>query len=122
MDPPRNRKMSPNSNVEFSSRIERKSCLTKFNEENSRLKTDGALTCGRAKTSVQLKRNGALIHACESLKKDARCKNKKVEICWKKDDPKDKDRSVDVEGQPVFLQKSTNLSGLFVSQFQDVSV
>ena len=76
--------------MDIACRTVREVCLIKFNEANSRLKLDGALACARAKTSKQLKRNGPLVHVCETLKKDARYKNRKVEICWKKNDSKDK--------------------------------
>ena len=114
--------MSPNATVELSSRVAREACLTKFNEQTSRLKSDGILSCARGKTSVQLKRNGALVRVCEALKKDARCKDKKAEINWKKEDAKDKDRSVDVDNLLVFLQKPTDLIGTLDTQFQDISV
>ena len=75
------RKISPNALVEFRSRFVREACLIKLNATNSNLKTDGILTCNRAKTAVQLKRNGSLIRALELFKKDARCKDKKIDIC-----------------------------------------
>ena len=71
---------------------------------------------------MQLKYNTALMTTCEILKKGLRCKNKKIEIWWMKENAKDKDRSVDVDGVPVFLQKRSDLSGSFDSQFQDVSI
>ena len=86
------------------------------------MKSDGALSCGRAKTSTQLKRNGALVKVCELLKKDPRCKNQKVEICWQKNDVKDKDRSVVIDEKPIFIQKKTDLIGSMDAQFQDISI
>ena len=86
---------------------------------NSNLKSDGVLKCDRAKTAMQLKRDGSLVRACELFKKDIRCRAKKIEICWKKEGIKD--RAVEIDGQPAFMQNSTDLSGSFAAQFQDLS-
>ena len=80
------------------------------------------LSCGRAKTSTQLQRNVALVKICETLKKDPRYKNQKDEMCWQKNDAKGKDRSVDIDGKPIFIQKKTDLIGSMDAQFQDIPV
>ena len=115
------RKISPNALVEFRSRFVREACLTKLNATNSNLMTDGILICNRAKMAVQLKRNGSLVRALEILKKDARYKGKKIDICWKKEDVKDKNRAVDVDGTPAFEQNVSDLIGSFSSHFQDLA-
>ena len=76
------------------------------------------LSVARAKTAVQKKRNDALHRACDVLKKEDRSKNKSVTIEWQIDDSKD--RSVSVDKVPIFLQKVTDLTGSFLSPFQDV--
>ena len=119
--PPGQRKISPNALVEFASRSIREACLTKLSGADSNLKTDGVLTCNRAKNAVQLKRNASLVRACEILKKDTRCKSKKIEICWKKEDVKDKSRSVVIDGSPVFDQNVSELSGSFSCVFLDLA-
>ena len=121
---PGSRQISSMSVVEFGSKFARDACLEKLSKSDSILKSKehGDVTVQRAKTTSQLKRNTALVTACEALKKDPRCKNKKIEICWLKENAQDKDRSVDVDGVSVFLQKRSNLSGSFDGQFQDICI
>lgn len=77
------------------------------------------MKCDRAKTAMQLKHNGSLVRARELFKKDVHCRGKKIEICWKKEG--NKDGSVEIDGQSVFMRESTDLSGSFAVQFQDLS-
>ena len=81
----------------------------------------GEISVGRAKTSVQLKRNGALQQVCEKLKKDVRCKDLVVEIVWQMEDKSCKDRGVKVGSEICFLQKSGDLIGKFATPFHDLS-
>jgi hypothetical protein len=117
---PGNRVISPNCVVEFSSRAIRETVLEKLGKENSPMTAAANLSCNRAKTSIQLKRNGSLKKAAELLKKDARCKSKSVNIAWKQDDGT-KDRSVEVDGKSIFKQQISDLAGSFESQFHDLS-
>ena len=57
--------------------------------------------------------------ACDLLKKDGRCRGKSVKICWQMD--ASKDRGVEIDGQTIFKQISTDSSGLFLAPFQDLS-
>ena len=98
--PPGNRSISAISLIELSSRGSRETAFKKLTEDTSILKNAGLgdeVSCARAKTSLQLKRNSALQKACETLKKDSRCDNKSVEIAWKIDGSKD--RGMKVDGQ-----------------------
>jgi hypothetical protein len=118
--PKDNRSMSGVSVIEMSSRSVRETCLKKLQEDNSILKkpAHNMLSVARAKTAVQKKRNDALHRACDVLKKEDRSKNKSVTIEWQIDDSKD--RSVSVDKVPIFLQRVTDLTGSFLSPFQDV--
>ena len=117
--PPGKRVITSNVIVEFSSRSVRESVLAKLAKEDSPMKSAGKITCSRAKTSVQLKRNGSLKQVCNVLKKDCRCKDKTVTIIWQIEGSKD--RSVEVDGHPIFHQKLSDLTGTFDSQFKDLS-
>ena len=101
--PPGKRVITSNVIVEFSSRYVRESVLVKLAKEDSPMKSAGKITCSRAKTSVQLKRDGSLKQVCNVLKKDSRCKDKTVTIIWQIEGSKD--RSVEVDGHPIFYQK-----------------
>ena len=115
------RVITPNVVVEFSSRTVREDVLQKLNRENSLMTSGGKITCNRAKTAIQLKRNACLMKACNLLKKDNRCKNKSVNIVWQKQDGT-KDRAVEVDGIPIFNQSISDLTGAFVDiQFQNLS-
>ena len=39
-----------------------------------------------------------------------------------KENAKNQHRSVDIDGVPAFIQKRSDLSGSFDSQFQDISI
>ena len=79
-----NRSVGPITIVEVASRNVREEVLKKFNEANSTKKdaAGGNISIGRAKTSLQLKRNGALKQAMKLVKQDSRASGKSVEICW----------------------------------------
>ena len=118
--PPGQRVISEICIVELSNRQTREAALKKLTEDNSKLDTgDGSLTVARAKTSMQLKRNGCLTKAADLLKKDSRNKNKTVEICWKMDDAKS--RQVQVDGQIAFQQLASDLVGRFMAPFEALS-
>ena len=65
-----------------------------------------------------MKRNGSLKQFCDEMKENSLCKNKTVTIVWKMEGSKD--RSVDVDGHPIFHQKLSDLTGTFDSQFRDL--
>ena len=69
---------------------------------------------------MQLKLNGALHQAVDTLKKDERCANKSIEISWKADGTKD--RGVKVDGRMAFHQTSNDIVGRFLQPFQDIVV
>ena len=77
------------------------------------------ISCSRAKTSMQLKRNNSLTKVADDLKKDSRCRGKAVEIAWKMDGSKD--RGVKIEGIVVFLQSSSDCVGKYLPPFEDKS-
>ena len=77
------------------------------------------LSCKRAKTAFQLKRNSSLFKASDALKKDNRCKNKSIQINWKMDGSKD--RSVQVDGNIVFRQSPNDIAGKFAAPFEQMS-
>ena len=116
---PGKRVITSNVIMEFSFRSVSESVLAKLAKEDSPMKSAGKITCSRAKTSVQLKRNGSLKQVCNVLKKDSRCKDKTVTIIWQIEGSND--RSVEVDGHPIFHQKLSDLTGIFDSQFQDSS-
>ena len=119
--PPGGRKMSALSVVELISNSVREASLKKLPEGNSILKGDfGEIKVNRAKTAMQLKRNGALQRACDLIKKDRRAQGKSVTIEWKIENSKD--RGVKMDGQTIFLQKVTELTGQFLAPFQDVTL
>ena len=65
-----NRSVGPITIVEIASRNVREAVLKKFKEANSTMKDakGGNISVGRAKTSLQLKRNGALKQALKFMK------------------------------------------------------
>ena len=69
---------------------------------------------------MQRKRNDSLHRVCDLLKKDSRSQGKSVSIQWQIEESKD--RGVQLDGVSIFLQKSTDLSGVFLSPFQDLTV
>ena len=118
--PPGQRVMSPVSVVELPSRALRETSLKKLEGHSILTSANvGSVSVARAKTSVQLKRNGALQQACEKLKKDSRCKDKSVEIVWQMEGKKD--RGVKVGDQIAFLQISTDLTGKYNVPFNDLT-
>ena len=120
--PPGNRSMSAISVIEMSSRSVRETALKKITEDNSILESAGIgdIACARAKTSMQLKRNGSLQKVQERLKNEVRCAGKSIEICWKTEGSKD--RGVKVDGRMVFLQNPKEITGSFLAPLQDLSV
>ena len=98
--------------------------MTKFGQRDKSKDTlHGTLHADRAKTQSQLKRNTALRDAMAKLKADPRgAKNKKVEILWKKTDPKDKNREVVIDGICAFRQGVDDISGSFLSPFTDLTI
>jgi len=115
-----NRTVGPITIVEVASRNVREEILKKLKETTSTRKdaAGGNIAVGRAKTSLQLKRNGALKQAMKLVKQDARAKDKSVEICWLTEGSKD--RTVKIGDQVVFRQTSTDIGGEFVAPFQNL--
>ena len=75
----------------------------------------------RAKTALQLTRNGALHKANDALKKSPLGKDKECKIEFKMDNDQ-KSRSVTVGGQTAFLQLPGDMTGNFVAPFQGVTL
>jgi len=115
-----NRSVGPITIVEVASRNVREEILKKLKETTSTRKdaAGGNISVGRAKTSLQLKRNGALKQAMKLVKQDARAEGKSVEICWLTEGSKD--RTVKIGDQVVFRQTSTDIAGEFVAPFQNI--
>ena len=80
------------------------------------------LKIDRAKTAFQLGRNSVLRRAADVLKKDARCKNKEIQVEWRLKDSKDKAREVQVDGVTAFRQLVDEPSGCFLGSFSDLTV
>jgi hypothetical protein len=120
--PKGDRRISPNSLVELSSRAVREEALKELKEDNSIASKSEfqGIKFDPAKTSMQRKRNDSLHRVCDLLKKDPRSQGKSVSIQWQIEESKD--RGVQLDGVSIFLQKSTDLSGVFLSPFQDLVV
>ena len=117
----------PISIVELSCRSVREATLAKIGSSKMADGKQGDCEIQRAKTSLQLKRNGAVTKASDKLKQDPRNNGKTVKIAWKIDDPKErgvesKTRGVEVNGVLVFLQSPTDSIGMFGAPFQDMSL
>ena len=97
----------------------REDILKKLRETTSTRKdaVGSNISVGRAKTSLQLKRNGALKQALKLVKQDARAEGKSVEICWLTE--RSKDRTVKIGDQVVSRQISTDVGGEFLAPFQN---
>jgi len=115
--PPGQRVVSGMSVVELSSRQAREEALKALTNDSSKLGNGpGTVQVGRAKTSMQLKRNGCLTKAADVLKKCNQNKGKSIQICWKVEGSKD--RQVQLDGQVAFQQSSTDLAGRFTAPFE----
>ena len=102
---------------EISSRSNREKIVNaKFAMTDS---TGAVLKIDRAKTSQQLKRNGALQKASDLLKKDPKTKNKEVKIVWQITGQKT--RAVAVEDENVLVQEITDMTGKFAAGFSFIS-
>ena len=75
------------------------------------------MTFDRAKPALQLQRNGALRKALDFLKKASVNQGQTIEIVWLKEDTKDKNREVRVNGALAFCQTLDDMPGIFVSPF-----
>jgi len=106
--------------VEVASRSIREEIPEKIKQANSTNKdcAGGNISVGRAKTSLQLKRNGALKQALKLIKQDSRASGKSAEICWLIEGSKD--RTVKLGDQVVFRQKPTDIGGEFAAPFQNI--
>ena len=119
--PAGNRKLSGMSIIELSSHGARETSLKALGGDKSTRDTEiGKLEIARAQTSLQRKRNSALVQAIEALKKDPRCQGKNLEIAWKIDGSKN--RAVKMEDRQIFIQSPVDLIGRFCSPFENVSV
>ena len=96
--------------------------MKQLTADNSILGTGAfsGISAKRAQTAVQRKRNEALHRASDMLKKDARCHGKSVTIEWQIENSKD--RHVQADGIPIFLQTLTDLSGKFLKPFEDLKI
>ena len=113
--------MGPISLVELSSRTSREAVLKTLGGDKTTKNTDiGPILFTRAQTSMQRKRNSALGASFDLLKKDPRCRNKIPEIKWKIEGSKN--RQVELDGQPIFLQSPGDCSGHFMTPFADLSL
>ena len=104
--------------VELSSRQAREEALKALTNDSSKLENgSGTVQVGRAKTSMQLKRNSCLIKAADALKKCDQNKDKSIQICWKVEGSKE--CQVQVDGHVAFQQSSADLVGRFTAPFED---
>ena len=120
--PPGKRAISGGSVVELSSRLVREFCLKKLTEDNSIMATSELGTIGvkRAKTEFQRNRNNALYRAEQFIKSQSGSKGKSVKIVWQIEGTKD--RGVECDGQMAFSQSASDLTGKFLSPFDDLDV
>ena len=90
--------------------------------DNSNLGTGdfSGISAKRAQTAVQRKRNEALFRASDMFKKDARFNGKSVTIEWQIENSKD--RRVQADGIPIFLQTLIDLSGKLMTPFEDLKM
>ena len=102
---------------EYPSNQIRENCLKTMEKKKLEDPSGGELKNDRAKTALQIQRNGALRKAVDSLKKNPAYQGKINEIFWKKNDPKDKDREIRVDGSLAFCQTIDDVSGRFIPPF-----
>ena len=72
--------------LEYPSNQIRESCLKAMKRKKLEDPHGGELKVDRAKTALQIQRNGALRKAMDSLKKNPAYQGKPVEIDWKKNE------------------------------------
>ena len=107
------RKLAGVSLMQFPSKTDRDAALRLIKDSHLVLTDQGVnLRFDYAKTKRQLNRNFCVNKALEMIKRDAFAKDKKVEAEWKHSE-KGK-RSITVDGQDVFLQLSSDMSGRFL--------
>ena len=120
---PGNRSMTSVSIVEFASRDIRERILKNITAAKSKLLDNFGkeIAFGRAKTAFQRKRNESLKKAAELLKKDSLCEESTMKIVWKAEDGS-KIRFVNVGERPIFIQNVADVSGIFKTPFDHLSV